>query len=135
MGLFLCSICGSKIERIKRDGLNAKYCSHKCYSKSGDRKKGRSPRKRRVEISKYWYVMRPTHPRANKKGYVPEAVVIAEKILDRELTGDETVHHKNHDSLDNRPENLAIMTVHQHLSYHAKEKHKKAGGKRWKKER
>jgi hypothetical protein len=50
--------------------------------------------------------------------------VIAEKILGRQLTADEHVHHRNHNPLDNSPENLEVMSAAQHISLHGLEKQK-----------
>ena len=44
--------------------------------------------------------------------------VIMEKIVGRELTRDEIVHHINLDPRDNRPENLMLMNQSDHVSYH-----------------
>lgn len=39
-----------------------------------------------------------------------------------ETVKDKHVHHKNHIPWDNRPENLEVMSVSDHRSYHAKER-------------
>lgn len=57
-----------------------------------------------------------------------------EKNIGRLLNENETVHHINFNSLDNDINNLKLMTKHEHLSYHAKQKHLKSLGKKWKKE-
>lgn len=131
MGIFLCPICGKNVKKIVKDAIHAKYCSHVCYSKSGARKIKKGPRKERVLISNYWYVMLHDHPRRNRKGYVPEQIVVVEKHIGRYLRNDETVHHINKNTLDNRLKNLKLMKIHDHLSFHAKEKHKKANGRKW----
>ena len=47
---------------------------------------------------------------------------IMEQHLGRPLKADEEVHHKNHDPLDNRIENLEVMSRADHMAMHAAEK-------------
>lgn len=58
------------------------------------------------------------HPGADGKGYIREHRLVMEKKLGRRLDPEEVVHHINHDKLDNRPENLEVMTLAQHTSSH-----------------
>lgn len=58
------------------------------------------------------------HPAADSKGYVREHRLVMEKTIGRRLSPDEVVHHINHDKLDNRPENLKVMTLAEHTSSH-----------------
>jgi len=48
--------------------------------------------------------------------------VIMERQIGRPLRDDEDVHHINHDPLDNRVENLQLMSRDEHIKLHAKEK-------------
>jgi hypothetical protein len=43
---------------------------------------------------------------------------VVEKRIGRKLTVDEVVHHINGDKLDNRPENLEVVTRAAHTSHH-----------------
>jgi hypothetical protein len=129
-----CKYCKNLLPKRKpsEEGL---FCNNKCYFKW---KKGvrLGNRKDKVLISNYWYVYIPGHPRSNKRtGYVPEQVHLMELKINRFLNDDETVHHIDHVSTNNDILNLKLMTKHDHLSYHAKINHKKAGGKKWSKER
>ena len=67
----------------------------------------------------------PDHPNAHKDGYVMLHVVMMERSIGRYLNSDETVHHINHNKADNRISNLRLMTKHEHLSMHMKERMKK----------
>jgi len=43
---------------------------------------------------------------------------VAEKKYGRKLQAGEVVHHINGDTLDNRPENLQVMTISEHVAMH-----------------
>jgi len=58
------------------------------------------------------------HPGADSKGYVREHRLVLESKLGRYLEQHEVAHHINHDKLDNRPENLEVMTLASHTSMH-----------------
>lgn len=64
-------------------------------------------------------------------GYGSEHRVVMSRILGRELTRDEVVHHINGQKSDNRPENLVVMTNHEHLMLHARMKREAKSGATW----
>ncbi len=51
--------------------------------------------------------------------YVQRARRIAEQMLGRPLRTDEHVHHKNGDTMDDRPENLEVLSSSEHSRRHA----------------
>ncbi len=54
--------------------------------------------------------------------------IVMERDLGRRLYDDEVVHHKNHDRLDNRIENLEVMTFEEHGLLHQSERRKEPYG-------
>ena len=65
----------------------------------------------------------PDHPRATKQGRVLEHIIVAERTLGRCLLDGEVVHHINHITSDNRPENLMVLGSNQeHSLLHARER-------------
>ena len=59
-----------------------------------------------------------THPLADPNGYCREHVLVMCAAIGRNLRPGEVVHHKNRDRLDNRLENLELMTAGQHTAIH-----------------
>lgn len=56
----------------------------------------------------YRLTKQPGHHRADKYGYVYEHILVAEAKYGIKITRDFTVHHKNAQRGDNRPENLEL---------------------------
>lgn len=125
-GLFLCGICGQKVEKIKKDGLKAKQCSHACYSKT---RKRRGPYEKKIISKKYVYIYKPDHPQAvgTKKLYMAKHRLMMEEKLGRYLTKAEIVHHINEDTMDNRIENLELMTASDHCKHHVNKRSRENG--------
>ena len=91
--------------------------AYRCPSKYGGHKKRR--------VDGYISVYAPDNQRATKDGYVMEHILVAEEKIGRRLEADEVVHHINRIRDDNRPENLAVMTASEHMSFHMRERHQK----------
>jgi len=63
----------------------------------------------------YNFTFMPSHPKANKIGYVPDHVLIVENILGKYLPLTAEVHHFDENSLNNAPQNFIVC---QDSSYH-----------------
>lgn len=66
---------------------------------------------RYVNRDGYVMVYMPEHPKGHP--YVREHVIVLEEVLGRRLREFETVHHKNGQRSDNRPENLELWASKQ----------------------
>lgn len=71
----------------------------------------------------YIKVYVPDHPNCTADGYVMKHILVVEQSIGRYLKPNECVHHINHIRNDNRLENLLLMTKHDHMSMHMKERH------------
>lgn len=136
----VCNRCG-KIFEPKTKNRVAKYCSFKCNSISNGYKKGHqfhkggekgwikkgqrlSPntefkKKTGKWMSKgYFYTYAPKHPFKNTSDGVAEHRLIVEKYIGRYLTRAEEIHHLNGNKIDNRVENLIIVSRNNHAKLH-----------------
>jgi hypothetical protein len=70
----------------------------------------------------------PGHPRANKRGYIAEHILVMEEKLGRPVKRGEVVHHINGEKADNRPENLMLFASDkEHLAFHRSQRREAIG--------
>lgn len=115
-----CKICQNPVTRTL-------YCSAECRS-VGVRLIVAARRevgiRRRFTKDGYIVLYLPENPMANSSGEVAEHRYVMSLHLGRPITRGEEVHHKNHDTTDNRVENLEVLTKDQHFEVHKKERFK-----------
>lgn len=144
----VCSLCGNKfhLKPYLNKKIKVPFCSKECRNKwKSENMKG----EKNLNFGKYgcknhnWksdtlingfgYLIdrKLDHPFCTKKGFVLRHRLVAEEHLltpensveingKRYLKKEYDVHHKNFDKMDNRPENLQVMTKHEHISLHRK---------------
>jgi len=66
----------------------------------------------------YMAIYKPDHPYCNQDGYVMEHRLVMEEKIGRYLNKEELIHHINGNKIDNRPENLEIVSKGGHVTKH-----------------
>lgn len=118
-----CKICRSKFSIYPSRLNKIKYCSKKCrtaYQKSRTASASSNwrggVRLHKNNTGKIYKMVRV------KNGYVYEHRIVMEKLLGKKLKRNEIIHHLNHDTLDNRIENLKLVTRGKHNTIHPRTK-------------
>lgn len=115
------SLKGHKCSKKTKDKIAKKRKEYLC---SHPMPKGpNSPYFKGIQKHSLGYILiyQPSHPRADKKGYVKRSYLVVEKYLGRYLKPKEIVHHINKIVNDDRIENLKLFATNgKHLSFENK---------------
>lgn len=116
-----CEACGKELRARPRTTVQQwkakRFCSLSC---SGWHRTVSSviAGKTKVNAGGYAYIYLPMHPSA-KNNCVLEHRLVMERHLGRLLATNEHVHHRNEDKLDNRVENLEVLSPAEHRRAHS----------------
>jgi len=138
-----CEGCGKDFTEYLSHASRRKYCSIKCHAKyrtdrgSFGAENGMWKGGTTIHSSGYRYVADPDNAFKSLGNYIFEHRYVMENWLRENdpkseylttvegklfLNPEIVVHHKNHDKLDNRIENLECMTSGEHASHHHEER-------------
>ena len=80
----------------------------------------------------YVMIRKPKHPRANH-GYVPEQVLVVEKVLGKLLPPQAIVHHVDGNTGNNKPNNLVVCenNSYHRILHHRKQAYENCGHADW----
>lgn len=117
MKQFTCNICGKEFSRYCANARGKHiFCSRECYDQWQRlyHIKEQHPRWKNgiTIVNGYRWVL------CGNNRYEMEHRQVMESVLARKLNDDEVVHHINGDTLDNRHENLQLMTRTTHMLHH-----------------
>ena len=75
-------------------------------------------KKKYIDQQGYIVIYDPGNPNATTNGWVREHRAIISKLLNRKLKRNETIHHRDGNKTNNRPDNLELVSVSQHTRLH-----------------
>lgn len=124
-----CLHCGKEFLAYKTAIKNGKgkYCSHRCSNYALGTGKKTGPDSTNWKGGRYVNSQGYVCIHIKGKRYIQEHRLVMENHLGRKLLTHENIHHINGNTLDNRIENLQVVTSSQHATLH----HKERTGGRW----
>lgn len=118
----ICKICGNISITQSR---NTKTCSQSCHFKQFKGIKNHKWKGGGMTGDGYKWIYDFGNPMADSRGRVREHRYIMSKKIGRPLTRFEEIHHINGNKLDNRIENMILVSKSEHMSIHEKDRIKK----------
>lgn len=110
-------------ERMSQSALARKPMSSEARSKISQALRGEKHylfKGQKTSYQGYVYIYQSDNPRAGKTGYIRRADLVMEQMIERPLTIDEIVDHRNKIRDDDRPENLRLFSnFAEHTRFHA----------------
>lgn len=123
-----CPTCGREFSK-RDDQIPSQYarqvnCSVDCGRRARHLRNQRDHPRRKTSDGRYWLRFVPGRvdapSRTSRAGaWVLEHRLVIERQQGRHLEPDEHVHHRNGDGLDNRTENLELLSKSEHMRLHA----------------
>lgn len=110
-----CETCGKMFEVWHYRAALAKFCGQRCKRWVA---KVHYPRK---STQGYMFIQMRSFHRANKDGYAKLADLVLENKIGRPLKPGEIAHHIDHCKTNDDPDNLQLMTKHDHDAMHLAE--------------
>lgn len=110
--MLVCVVCGAPFSVIpSRVAKGAKYCDYRCHQ-IGEGRKGGTVRGEQVKALSEGKAYTKTKGRHTHR-------VVAERKLGRALRRGEIVHHRDHNKLNNHPDNLEVLASQsEHARHH-----------------
>jgi len=106
-----CLTCGKSFKIIPSRKNFAKFCSYKCYWKAMKGKNHWNWKSGHIDKRGYKIIYVNSKPTREQR-------FVMEKYLKRALKKREIVHHINGNKIDNRIENLKVMSNSEHRKLH-----------------
>ena len=113
-----CEYCGKErwtlFIRGKPENSMCESCSNRIKAQRRIGDKNSNWKGGQCRCDGYVFLTQPTHPRANRYGYVKRSILVLEQKLGRHLLPGTHCHHKNEIKHDDSPENLLELSNSQH---------------------
>lgn len=119
MTLIVCAVCQKESVAINK---KIKTCSKSCFFKQFKGEKNHRWKGGGLTGDGYRWIYAFDSPMADCRGRVRQHRYVMSQILNRPLLRTEQVHHINGIKIDNRPENLLLVSLSEHMSLHESER-------------